>query len=67
MLRWRARWAAAGLALLLLCAPNSSGVVGASAVDSGGKPPRSASAPASVDFIDLDGDTVVAPFRWQVS
>jgi hypothetical protein len=58
--------AAAGL-VLLLCAPKGSRVVGASAVGSGGAPPRSGSAPASVDFIDLDGDTVVAPFRWQVS
>ena len=62
------QWA---LLLLLCCAPPSSiqRQVGASQVPTdrdGGLGDGGSVAPSSVDFIDLDGDVVVAPFRWQV-
>ena len=62
------QWA---LLLLLCCAPPAciQRPVGASQVPTvrdDGLGDGGSAAPSSVDFIDLDGDVVVAPFRWQV-
>ena len=54
---------AAILFLLVSCAPYEGA---GAALDHSGPAQASNSGPASVDFIDLDGDVVVAPFRWQV-